>query len=165
MIVSGLKSETVSNDPCFVIALGSGLKENKVTSSLAERLDQAYYIANERNLPIVVSGGQGNDEVVSEAKAMQDYLVSKGFEGVVVLENQSHSTYSNFKHSKELIGDCKNIVIATSDYHGFRSKMIAKDLGLEASVVTAKTPISKLIPKMYRENVALLKDIIFNVFR
>ena len=46
---------------------------------LRRRLDTAYeYLSLHENVKAVVSGGQGEDESISEAECMKDYLVSKG---------------------------------------------------------------------------------------
>ena len=61
-----------------VIVLGKGLDGDKVPVNLAKRLDKAieYHEKNPRAL-IVVSGGKGNEEKLSEAQAMADYLISR----------------------------------------------------------------------------------------
>jgi uncharacterized SAM-binding protein YcdF (DUF218 family) len=166
MIMSGFNEDTHSEDVCKVIVLGSGIEGMEVTDSLALRLDKGLEIASRYDTEIIVSGGHGSDESISEAKAMESYLIQKGFSITRIrMEEESTSTYQNIKFSKDLLGGCNNVVIVTSDYHAFRAKMIARDLDLEVSTAPSKTNRLKLVFKLYRENVALLKDIIFGVFR
>ncbi len=58
-----------------VIVLGAGLDGYNVGKTLKSRLDKAieYYKLNE-DANIIVSGGQGEDELISEAEAMYRYL-------------------------------------------------------------------------------------------
>jgi len=64
-----------------IIILGAGLFGDKVPPLLAQRLDKglAIYEKFNRKPVIIVSGGQGDDEWISEAKAMAGYLLSKKF--------------------------------------------------------------------------------------
>ena len=53
---------------------------------------------------VVVSGGQGKGEDVTEAFAMAQYLVSHGIaEEQISLEEKSRNTYENLKYSALLV--------------------------------------------------------------
>lgn len=52
---------------------------------------------------VVVSGGQGMDEEVSEAFAMKEYLTNKGIsEDRIIMEDKSTNTLENIKNTKVL---------------------------------------------------------------
>lgn len=56
------------------------------------------------NTILVLSGGQGNGEDVSEAQAMYDYLVQKGVDkSRLLLEDKSTSTVENIEYSMRII--------------------------------------------------------------
>ena len=124
----------------YILILGAGLSNGSEPSlTLSGRLDAAIeYIKDYNNhSKIVVSGGKGNDEKISEAEAMKKYLVSKGMpEGQILMENKSTTTYENFKFSKELIEEDSNkeideinVKVVTTDFHAFRSKLLAQKNG------------------------------------
>ncbi|MGQ0453248.1 YdcF family protein, partial [Bacillus sp. SS-TM] len=85
----------------FIIVLGSGLINDKVPPLLASRINKAidfYWKQAAVNTPptIIFSGGQGPDEGLPEAEAMQNYAVEKGIPlEHTVQENRSVNTYQN----------------------------------------------------------------------
>ena len=114
----------------------------------------------------VVSGGQGGDEVISEADAMAKYLEMKKIpRGRILVENRSINTWQNMRYSKKAIlknlskksinslEDVK-IAFATSDYHVFRSGIIANKNGLKVEGVGSKTRWYFYINAAVRELVA-----------
>ncbi|MBQ2841807.1 MAG: YdcF family protein [Clostridia bacterium] len=130
------------DNACFkedaVIVLGKGLDGDKVPPNLAKRLDKAidYHKKNPRAL-IVVSGGKGNDEKLSEAQAMFDYLVSKGIpEEIIIKEDKSTTTYENFVFSTEIIreklGENYSLAFISNRFHIYRAERLAKSIGINA---------------------------------
>ncbi len=126
----------------YIIVLGAGLNNrNELSQTLRDRLNTALYCLNEYNKDsyIVVSGGQGEDEDMSEAEAMEGYLLEKGVsKDKIIKENKSRNTFENFKFSKGKIAEHSNkelkdvsVKIVTTDFHAFRSKMLAKRNGYE----------------------------------
>ena len=83
--------------------LEQAVKATTPSLTLKSRLDTAieYLNITKDDTYIVVSGGQGNGENISEAKAMQRYLIQKGIEEEkIILEDKSTSTNENFKYSR-----------------------------------------------------------------
>ena len=78
------------------------------------------------NMKIIVSGGQGQGEDVTEAFAMRKYLVDKGVsENLIICEDKSTSTYENFLFTKELlekeIGNGDYIItVVTNNFHMYK---------------------------------------------
>ena len=91
----------------YVIIHGSGLKKDgTVTKLLKDRCDKAIEVYRKDPTPpiLVPSGGQGADEVCSEAKAIKNYLLSQGIpEEKIKMEDKSTTTWENLKFSKMLI--------------------------------------------------------------
>ena len=82
-----------------ILILGAGIFTETVTPMLASRLDRALkiYKVQSHNCNILVSGGQGPDEPISEALAMKNYLMKCGVSSSsILMESQSSSTYENF---------------------------------------------------------------------
>ena len=127
-----------------LIVLGGGIRGSSPTLTLKYRLDKAVEYANDSpDTMIVVSGGKGPDEAVSEASVMRDYLVSHGIsDGRIVVEDASESTAENFRFSASLIKDRlrpdARIVFVTTRFHVFRAERVAARLGIEAQGLPAR---------------------------
>ena len=75
--VSMIKSinDYPQNKNSTVIVLGCRVKGDRPTLMLKRRLDSAYeYLSVNPDALVIVSGGKGDDEIMSEAKCMKDYL-------------------------------------------------------------------------------------------
>ncbi|MEU0880938.1 YdcF family protein [Lentzea sp. NPDC005914] len=148
-----------------IVVLGAGLVGSKVPPLLASRLDRAlrlYHRESEagRSPIIVVSGGQGADEEVSEAFAMRRYLTERGVpESDIVLEDQATTTEENLRYSKELLaerGHTGRVVAVTNNYHVFRTAVLSRKQGLRLQVIGAPTAWYFVPSAFLREFVALL---------
>jgi len=139
----------------YVIVLGAGLgQRGQVTPLLASRLERGREVwealaARGGSPVLIVSGGQGSDERVSEAEAMAAYLAGRGFPaGSLKLEARSRTTEENLAFSKLLMdassptgpgGRDPRCVIVTSSYHVFRTAIIARKAGIRGQVTGAPT--------------------------
>ncbi|MEV0889927.1 YdcF family protein [Promicromonospora sp. NPDC050262] len=160
------RTDTVSHQEDAVIVLGAALKGEDVTPSLRSRLDAAvgYSVANP-DAVIVVAGGQGPGESVTEALAMERYLISHGVsEDRIIRESRSTSTYENFVLTKGLLdahfdADYTTAFI-TSDYHVFRAGEIAEEAGIGSTHVHADTPWYEIPVDYVRESLAITKFVL-----
>lgn len=86
-------------NPDAVIVLGCKVNGNTPSRMLKRRLDSAVIYLNENeDVVCIVSGGKGEDEKISEAQAMKEYLVDKGIdEGRILTEDKSVNTLENIK--------------------------------------------------------------------
>ena len=123
------------------------------------------------NPKIIVSGGQGRGENISEASAMKSYLLSKGIdEKNIIMEDKSRTTKENFCFSKKIIeGDSHkkienlNVKVITTDFHTLRSKIISKRVGYaNTTFYTSSSNGALFILNYTREFFALICNIIFN---
>ena len=136
-IVSGMRpkmEEKAENGTKWIIVLGAQVRGRKVTDSLKRRLDAAYgYLCEHPEVKVVVSGGQGKGEDISEAAAMAEYLERAGIEKErIVQEDVSTNTLENLKYSKALISDIKSPVgIVSNNFHVYRGCMYARRAGFE----------------------------------
>ncbi|MGL4656751.1 MAG: YdcF family protein [Sarcina sp.] len=157
----------------IVMVLGAGLEGDKVSPTLKTRLDGAIKYVKETGGQdfIIVSGGQGHDELISEAEAMRRYLVDAGIPNEqIILEDKSTSTYENFKFSKEIIEtktgkyiEDLDIKVFTNGFHCMRSYFLGKRLGYgELSTYGTSTPPSLTPYYYFREVFAFAKSIIFD---
>lgn len=122
-----------------VIVLGAQVRGKSLTKTLRLRLDGAIsYLQENEGAYVIVSGGQGPGEDISEAEAMKQYLMEHGIsENIILLEDKSTTTDENLKFSRKLLEDRKGIkdvsklktVIATNRFHVGRAVSIAKKHG------------------------------------
>ena len=133
------------NTNTTVVVLGCKVKNGTPSLMLKRRLDAAYkYLYDNPEVYVVVSGGQGNDESVSEAKCMKDYLSNRGISSERIFEeDKSTTTDENLRFSYNLIrseGLPEHITIVTDGFHQLRSDLKARNLGMEAYNISAHTP-------------------------
>ena len=155
----------------YNIILGAGLKGEDMTLSLKERMDEAIeYNKNTKNY-IVVTGGRGPGESIPEALAMKRYLIENGIaEKRILIEDNARNTMENFKFSKEIIEknsgksiENLNIKVITSNYHCFRSSILARRNGYKKLSFIGNKTNPLLVPTYYtREFFAIFKSIIFD---
>lgn len=127
-----------------VIVLGAAVHGDRVTWVLSNRLDTAAdWLAAHPDAVCVVSGGQGDGESVTEASAMQKYLVErKGVDPArILVEDKAENTRENFAFSKALIderlGSDAKIAFVTTDFHVFRAGRVAMKAGISAVGIAA----------------------------
>ncbi|EMF0193940.1 YdcF family protein [Enterococcus hirae] len=152
----------------YIIVLGAGLLNGETVSPLlAKRIDKAiaFYWAQSKatlNPPILLmSGGQGSDEKVPEAIAMKQYALAKGIpERDILVETNSKTTLENMRFSKELMdqqtGGPYRAIFTSNNYHIFRAGLYAKQAGLKADGIGAKTAFYYLPNAFLREYIAIL---------
>ena len=150
----------------FVVILGAGLDGTQLSKTLKQRLDQSIeYLNHNHEVRVILSGGQGPGEAISEAEAMGEYLISNGIEEErLIYENKSTTTKENIQNSKDIIeklGVSKpKVMIITSDYHMYRAKMIAEKISMNAYGISSKTPIFIRINYLIREYFAVIKTLL-----
>ncbi len=133
-------------DEATVIVLGAALRGDRPSLSLRQRLDAAAeYLAEHPQANCIVSGGQGPDEICTEASVMKRYLEEKGIASKrIYVEDQSTSTFENVRLSREVIeqeGLSTKVAVVTQEFHQFRAQQFVKRAGLTVSgAVTAHTP-------------------------
>ena len=150
----------------YIVVLGARVNGTRVTLNLKYRLDVAIDYLNENTrTKVVVSGGQGKGEDITEAKAMSDYLIKNGIKSDrIIFEDKSENTSENLEYSAEIIGSkTKKIVIVSNDFHIYRAKCIAKKMGYtDVSGASAKTKPITIPNSFVREAFAVVKYKIFN---
>lgn len=146
-----------------VIVLGAAVHGDELSRTLQGRLDAAlaYYRVNPSAL-IAVSGGQGFQENLPEAVAMQRYLVEHGVpSGQILVEDRATSTQENFAFSQALLDQRLSarykVVVVTDDFHVYRATRLAVADGLRVTHVSHSTPWYFLAADYLREDVMVLR--------
>lgn len=134
----------------YIIVLGCGLLHgSEVSPLLAGRIQRAWKVyrrqvkRGQKPPVLVMSGGQGADEALPEAQAMKAYAVRLGVpEQDVLTESASKNTW-------------ENMLFSTTNYHVFRAGLYAKQAGLSAQGIGAKTKFYYWYNAVLREYLAV----------
>lgn len=148
----------------YIIVLGARLCGEEVSPLLAKRLDKGIEIYKNHfneNIKFIVSGGKGNDEIVSEAYAMKKYLISKNIpEFKIIEEDKSKSTYENLAFSKTIIenyfGPYSYGLFVSNNFHILRAAMITSAINLNSDGIGCKTAKYYLPAASIRETIAFI---------
>ena len=156
-----------------VIVLGAGVNGETPSAALWSRIRAAEdYLELHPDVPVVLSGGQGAGEAISEAEAMRRALWKEdGAENArLLLDERSTNTAENFRFSKALLEERgldtgrATIAVVTNDFHCFRAHMIARRQGLKTIDVPAELPWWWLTANYYlREAFAVVKTSLFDL--
>ena len=114
-----------------IIVLGALVTEEGPSGALQQRIAAAdAYIGENPDVIVVASGGQGENEPMSEAACIASYLDMLREPKELIIEDQSMDTEQNIRNSLALLDeDVKTVGIVTSDFHIFRSLAIARKMG------------------------------------
>ena len=163
----GAKGHAVAEDTPAVV-LGCHVKDGRPSRILGERIDAAYeYLSSHPQAIAVLSGGQGEDEAISEAECMYRELTARGIDGSrLYKEESSVNTPTNLRHSREILEEVlgadsawtedHEIALITSEFHCYRGCLHAKQEGLSPVAYASKTTIPYVIPFYLREIVAVV---------
>lgn len=147
----------------YIIVHGCGLLGGtRVSPLLRGRVDKAVEIYRKLNgrAKLVLSGGQGADEKLTEAQAMKEYLAGQDFpQEDIILEDRSATTYENLRNVKEMLdtdGQKHRYIFVTNDYHVFRTSLFARSLGMDAAGVGCRTAPYYWPSAFIREYIAVM---------
>jgi uncharacterized SAM-binding protein YcdF (DUF218 family) len=128
----------------YVIIHGSGLlRGREVSKLLADRIDKAIEVYEKDPTPpiLIPSGGKGRDEEISEAEAMEQYLIEHGIpKDHIIKEDRSTTTRENLAFSKKIIDERDAdpyVALVTSNYHVYRALSLCDDIDLECTGIGA----------------------------
>lgn len=161
IISEAATDEDVSAD--YAIVLGAGVNGYEPSLSLKNRLDAALdYAQKYPEAKLIVSGGQGPGEKITEAECMRLWLEERGVEPQrIITEDKARSTEENLLFSQELIrkdgGDpYGKTAIITAEYHLHRAKLMAQEIDLDPVGVAAHTSKAILMVNYFIREAAAL---------
>lgn len=111
------------------------------------------------NAVLIMSGGQGSGEDISESEAMTAYAIEKGVNREkIIMESKSVSTQENLLFSRDLM-DKENpkIIIVTTSYHVFRALLLARQQRMKCVGFGAKTKWYFTLNALIREFIGYLR--------
>ena len=136
----------LQEDVDYVIVLGAKVNAHGPSVSLWDRICGAYEYAEEHpDTILILSGGMGTDEPITEAECMYRELVELGIHpNRMRMEDEATSTWENLKFSLDLIEEetgarPTKIGVLSSEYHLFRASLLAKKHNVEFVGIPART--------------------------
>lgn len=167
IIFGSMKTPTKEAD--YLIVLGAKVNGTSPSQILGYRIDKAAeYLKEHPDTKVIVSGGQGADEGISEAEAMYEGLLNRGIEeSRIYKEDQSTNTKENLDFSIALMEANgvnlkeENVLIVTTNFHVYRGVKIAKKAGLTKVEGLSAKAVWYLVPFHYvREFLAIIKNVL-----
>lgn len=144
MVVRGSFADESDAPVSAVIVLGAGVNGETPSLTLRTRIDAAAaYLEEHPNVPVVLSGGQGPGEAITEAECMRRALVRRGVdESRLYPEERSTSTQENLRYSRAILEElgvdpARRVAIVTSDFHLCRARLM---WGGDTAAVPAHLP-------------------------
>ena len=158
LVVSGM-SATAPPNMDYLIVLGARVYDDGPSPALVRRLNAVMACLDDHpNAVIIASGGQGENEPISEAQCIRDELVKRGVDPERIwLEDKSVDTRENIANCRAMIGDDgAAIALVTNNYHIWRSLRLAKVAGLtNVHGIAAEYTGPTLFHYMIREAVSI----------
>lgn len=178
----GLHSrDRMAGDPQVMVIFGCQMKPDGPSVLLRDRLDTALdYLGEHPDIKIIVSGGKGDDEHVSEARGMYDYLTAHEVAGERIwMEDQSRNTWQNINNTFALMERegwelTDDVLLVSSGFHLARIEMLwdrvrtgilRDEVYNDQYISTLAAPVSHApsrVQMFFREPLALVKSFLFD---
>lgn len=146
----------------YCIILGAQIKLSGPSDVLKRRLDMALtYLRDNPETLVIVSGCQGSNEPVSEARGMYDYLVRAGIAPErILLEEASRNTRENLVFCGNLLERREHrVVLVTNNFHMYRALRLADGTGYGHVEGLAASSYPLMLPNnLLREFLGVVKD-------
>lgn len=137
-----------AQDADAIVVLGASQWNGAPSPVFKARLDQAYLLYQEEYAPfIILTGGVGDGEEMSESQAGKDYLIQRGIlEDKILLEEEGQTSWQSLNQVTQIIQSNKfnSIILVSDGFHMMRLKKMVKDLDIKAlSSPALESPINK----------------------
>lgn len=150
----------------YVLVLGARILDKDTPCKVLENrlISAIIYLQKFENSKVIVSGGTGIDEPVSEGYVMEKYLINNGIDKYrIFIEDLSTNTFENLKNTKQILKNVDEILIITSRYHLFRSKILARRVGFrKIYLIGSEVNAGSRQKNIIREIFAVIKSIFFD---
>ena len=149
-----------------IIVMGAGIRENKPTFMLEDRLLESINLyRNGLSKKILMTGDHGNVNY-DEVNVMKKFAVDRGVPSEdIFMDHAGFSSYDSMYRAKSIF-NIKKAIIVTQKYHLYRTLYIANKFNIKAYGVPSNP--RKYIGSFYRELREILarnKDFIKCIFK
>lgn len=169
----GVHSRTVlrDEDPEVMVIFGCQVMPWGPSVLLQDRLDTALdYLSDHPDIPVVVTGGKGDNEHLSEARCMYDYLTAHGIDGQrILMEDRSTDTWENVRFTRDLLVEHgmspRSVLLVSNGFHLSRVELLWGRAWGDCTRSTLAAPTShqpSAVKMFFREPLALVKSFLFD---
>ncbi|MBR5314943.1 MAG: YdcF family protein [Clostridia bacterium] len=149
-----------------ILVLGAGVRGNRPSPMLQDRLDYAIDLYNQGKAPKLLMSGDHGQTDYDEVNIMKAYAIEKGIPSEdIFMDHAGFSTYESIYRAKQVF-EAEKIIIVTQEYHLFRALYVANALEVDA-VGYASDP-REYAGQEYRELREILargKDFVYCIFK
>lgn len=142
-----IKDET--RDADVAIVLGAETNSGAVSPVYRERINHAVELYNKEYVDkLIVTGGMGGGNDITDAQAAMNYAVSCGLPKTdIITEDTSTITQENLFNSRQLMAEynLKTALIISDPLHMRRAMLLADDAGIDGYSSPTKTSMYKSI--------------------
>ena len=161
LVVSGMR-KTPQRDCPTLIVLGCQVRGKTPSLLLWYRIEAAGdYLEAHPDAVAVLSGGQGSGENISEAQCMYERLTARGIDPArLYIEDRSTITRENLEFSAALMareGLSGPVCVVSNNFHVYRALEMARDQGIGAEGLAARSAWYSVPTYVLREALALVK--------
>ena len=155
----------LENIDCIIV-LGAGIRGDKPSHMLEDRLLEAIKLYNNKVSPKIIMSGDHGRQDYDEVNIMKNFAIEKGVPSEdIFMDHAGFSTYESLYRAKEVF-EAKKVEIVTQKYHLYRALYIANQLGIEAYGVNSDP--RRYVGEVYRELREILarnKDFFSGIFK
>lgn len=155
------------------IVLGAGTWKGEVSPVYRERINHGIWLYQNGYVEyLILTGGVGEGNTVSDAAAAKAYALSQGVpEDVILIEEKSTITEENLFYAKALMDELslRSAIIVSDPLHMKRAMLMASDYGIDAcsspTPTTMYRSLKTQIPFLAREEFFYLGYLVVRIFR
>ena len=155
------------------IILGAATSDGEVSPVYRERINHGIWLYENGYVDyLILTGGIGNGNEISDAFAAKQYAIKKGVpEQVIFIEEKSTITEENLEHAKAIMDEhsLDTAIIVSDPLHMKRAMLMASDYGIDACSSPTPTTMYRSaktqIPFLAREVFFYIGYSIVRVFR
>jgi uncharacterized SAM-binding protein YcdF (DUF218 family) len=126
-----------------IVVLGAAQYAGRPSPVLRSRLDHAYDLWKREMAPrLILTGGQGEGDTISEAEVGQRYLMRLGVpRKSIMLETRGRSTDESLVAVAALVREAElgDVILVSDPFHMLRLQLISWRLGVKASCSPTRT--------------------------
>lgn len=138
-----------------IVVMGAAQYDGDPSPQLAARLDHVVTLFQAGIAPlVVVTGGNQPGDRFTEAEASAAYLIERGIpDSAILRENEGATSFESLNSVARLLAErqLSSVVIVTDPFHALRSRLIAQNAGLVATVSPTPTSVVTGSDELKRE--------------
>jgi len=155
-----------------ILVLGASQWNGEPSPVFKSRLDHAYGLYRDGYADsIILTGGTGKGEEISEAAAGKKYLVKKGIDGFkIFMEEKGRTSWQSLNEADKILKEhnFKSVILVSDGFHVMRLKKMTEDLGINSYGSPVKNgPVNNnwraLFKYVVRESVVYVLYLLFRV--